>query len=117
MYSILFYSILFYVELTIIKHQRQPTDYQCHIMPCHTIMPIQQPTRHIQFLTKEKVSTEIQHLPQLYIIEKVSGPATWLNPTLPVINQMANYTVTGECYIISKLELNYIVPSTSAKYT
>jgi len=51
-----------------------------HIDP--EVRPVAQKCRRIPYPLKEKVTRKIKELPDLDIIEKVSGPTTWVSPAV-----------------------------------
>ena len=60
----------------------KPAGYQLKLHVDHKITPIAQKPRRIPYPLKEKVQQKIEELLDLDIIEKVSGPTTWVSPAV-----------------------------------
>ena len=84
-----------------------------HIDP--NIVPIQQPIRRIPFHTRQRVSEELKRLQDLDIIERVSGPTSWVNPIVVVTKsngktrlcldmRQANQAIIREHHVIPKID-------------
>lgn len=57
-------------------------EVKLHVNP--EVTPVQQPIRRIPYHTRKKVSAETQRLLDLDVIERVSGPTSWINPIVAV---------------------------------
>ena len=55
-------------------------DCQVKLYVDETVEPVVQRQRHIPFHILKKVEAELDHLEEEDIIEKVTGPTTWVSP-------------------------------------
>ena len=56
--------------------------YQLKLHNDREVTPVAQKPRQIPYLLKDKVQRKIDELLSLDIIEKVSGPTTWVSPAV-----------------------------------
>ena len=64
--------------------------------------PVQQPIGRTPYHTRKKVTTELQRLLDLDIIERVNGPISWINPVVvaPKSNDRIPFALT--CVVQTK---------------
>ena len=60
------------------------TGYQLKLYRDESIAPVAQPLRRIPISRREKVAEKLSQLEELGVIEKVSGPTSWINPLVVV---------------------------------
>ena len=48
------------------------------------VQPVAQPIRKVPYHLRDKLSTKLDELVELDIIEKVSGPSSWVSPVVVV---------------------------------
>ena len=58
--------------------------YQLKLHQDDSIPPVAQPLRRIPFSRRQKVTAKLKQLEELDVIEKVSGPISWINPLVTV---------------------------------
>ena len=59
-------------------------EYQLKLHIDEKVQPVAQPPRRIPFSRREKVTEKLEELLKLDVIEKVEGPASWVNPLVVV---------------------------------
>ena len=58
--------------------------YQLRLHQDDSVVPVAQPLRRIPFSRRQKVTDKLKQLEELDVIEKVSGPTSWINPLVVV---------------------------------
>ena len=59
-------------------------DFQVKVPTDPEIPPVAQPIRRVPYYLRDKLSTKLDELVELDIIEKVSGPSSWVSPVVVV---------------------------------
>lgn len=58
--------------------------YQLRLHQDDSVVPVAQPLRRIPFTRRQKIAHKLKQLEELDVIEKVSGPTSWINPLVVV---------------------------------
>ncbi|XP_067026772.1 uncharacterized protein [Acropora muricata] len=59
-------------------------DFQLKIPIDAEVQPVAQPIRRVPYHLRDKLTNKLKELVELDIIEKVSGPSTWVSPVVVV---------------------------------
>ncbi|XP_015779025.1 PREDICTED: uncharacterized protein K02A2.6-like [Acropora digitifera] len=90
-------------------------DFQLKIPIDAEVQPVAQPIRRVPYHLRDKLTNKLKELFELDIIEKVSGPSTWLSPVVVVLKptgdihlcvdmRQANMAVKRERYPIPTID-------------